>query len=141
MATFVTHSPEETKALARQVTQKKTSGIIALSGELGAGKTTFTQGLAEGLGIKEPIISPTFILIRQYQTPKSGRIFYHVDLYRLEEDLGSIGLGEIIGNKENLVVIEWAEKAKSLLPEDVVKINLDKLEGNLRRITVSGLQS
>lgn len=102
-------------------------------GDLGAGKTTFVQGLAEGLGIKERILSPTFILMREY-----GNL-YHVDLYRLEEgideEVRNLGLTDIWGKKDNIVIIEWAEKITDLLPENTIWMNFEILDEG-RRITI-----
>src|SRR3989344_7421055 len=108
----ITSSPTETKefaqALAKAFTPPK---ILALFGDLGAGKTTFIQGLAKGLGIKGRVLSPTFIFIRPH-TLKGGSKFYHVDLYRLdsEKDAEAIGLTEILQDKNAIVAIEWPEK-------------------------------
>ena len=128
MNIIVTKSAEETKKVAKlfakdiigefQVGKKAT--IIALVGNLGAGKTTFTQGFAEGLGIKEKIHSPTFVILKEYKiTSEKFKYFYHIDCYRLknEKDAKTIDLEEIIKNPENLVLIEWAERVKKILPK------------------------
>ena len=135
MNIIVTKSAEETKKVAKlfakdiigefQVGKKAT--IIALVGNLGAGKTTFTQGFAEGLGIKEKIQSPTFVILKEYEITSEKRkaksekfrYFYHIDCYRLknEKDAKTIDLEEIIKNPENLVLIEWAERVKKILPK------------------------
>lgn len=118
--------------------------VVALLGHLGAGKTTFTQGFAEGLGVKEKIQSPTFVILKEYKLhqhkiPASCKsrfyrgfsaepelkakslfkYFYHIDCYRLkdEKDAETIGLKEILKNPENLVLIEWAERVKKILPK------------------------
>ncbi|MBF8249749.1 MAG: hypothetical protein HW400_350 [Candidatus Levybacteria bacterium] len=120
----------ETQKLGRDFAKTLKKGdLVCLYGDLGSGKTTFTQGLAEGLGIKQRITSPTFIIVRCYelQTPafakasagkQNLKLFYHVDLYRVEseKDLEGLGIEEIINNKNNIVVIEWAEKLKNYLP-------------------------
>lgn len=130
MKKIISHSDKETKDFAKNFAKNFAGGVIALTGELGAGKTTFTQGFAEGLGIKEKIISPTFVLIRQHEN------FFHIDLYRLE-NFSHLGLEEIINNPGNIVLIEWAEKAKSLLPKNTVYISLKNLGENKREITLS----
>lgn len=136
MKTYTSSSPDETKKIARDIARKISNGTVALSGDLGSGKTTFVQGFAEGLGIKDKIISPTFVLIRQHQLPKSKRILYHIDLYRLEDplELKNIGLEEIIENPNNIVLIEWAEKAKKLLPKNTIWINFKNLSENTREL-------
>ena len=128
---------EQTKAIAKKLAKDFTSGVIALTGDLGAGKTTFTQGFAEGLGIKDKIISPTFVLMRIHKIPKSKKVLkrsrklclYHIDLYRLEgrEQFLGLGLEEIISDTNNIILIEWAEKAKDLLPKNTTWITLENI--------------
>lgn len=138
MKQYITYCEEETKNLAKQLASKL-HGVIALSGELGAGKTTFVQGFANGLGIKEKIISPTFILIRQHKIPDSKNMLYHVDLYRLEnlDNLKHLGLEECWADPKNIVLIEWAQKAKELLPKNTVWIKFENTYGNKRKISIS----
>ncbi len=133
---YITNSENETKKLAEGLA-KKLSGLIALSGELGAGKTVFVQGFAKGLGIKEKIISPTFVLIRQHKLPNQ-KLLYHIDLYRLEGkiDIKRLGIEELFAS-DNLVLIEWADKIEKSLPKKTIKINLKKVTTNERLITVS----
>ena len=128
MKQFITTSAEETKHLAKTLAKKFKRGTIALTGELGAGKTTFIQGFAKGLGIKEKIISPTFVLIRQHKN------LYHVDLYRLN-DFKDLGLEEILSDKNNIVLIEWAEKLKKL-PKGTVKISIQIQGPSTRKIKI-----
>ncbi len=130
MKTFITQSDIETQRVAFNLAQKYRNGVIALVGELGAGKTTFTQGFARGLGIKDKIISPTFVLIRQHGN------FYHIDLYRLN-DFKDLGLEEILSNKNNIVLIEWAEKIKDLLPKNTIWIYFKIIKNNKREIKIS----
>ncbi len=138
MEKYLSKSENETKALAEELAKKLKGHIFALTGELGAGKTVFAQGFARGLGIKDKIISPTFVLIRQHKIPHTNKTLYHIDLYRLENitDLESLGLSEILTDPQSIVLIEWAEKAGQLLPEDTVKINISKGEGQNRIITI-----
>lgn len=152
---IVTKSSQETQSWGKKIAEKLWGGeILALEGNLGSGKTTFVQGLAKGLGIKGRVVSPTFIIMRQYYvklkaknsklktTTKSLKLknFYHIDLYRLEENLESeiknLGLEEIWGRKENIIAIEWAEKIKDLLPENALWINFEYLDENQRKITM-----
>ena len=138
MQTFISNSEKETKQLAARLAHDITKGVIALSGELGAGKTTFVQGFAKGLGIKDRIISPTFVFIRQHKIPGRTSILYHIDLYRLEnlKDFGQFGIEEIWLNLNNIVLIEWAEKIENLLPQNTLSIKIKKGKGNIRSITV-----
>lgn len=130
MKTFITQSNLETQKLAGKLAKNFKSGVIALSGDLGAGKTTFVQGFAKGLGIKDKIISPTFVLIRQH------RQLYHVDLYRID-NFKELGLEELFSDKNNIVLIEWAEKIKNLLPKNTIWIHFKMLSENTREITLS----
>ena len=118
--------------------------VIALVGDLGSGKTTFVQGFSEGLEIKQRIISPTFILMRKYNCSDPGsehEDFYHIDLYRLEENIEAevrnLGLEDVWNTKNSIVVIEWAEKIKDILPKNTVWITFKVLEDNSRKITLN----
>jgi tRNA threonylcarbamoyladenosine biosynthesis protein TsaE len=110
--------------------------VLGLSGDLGSGKTTFVQGLAHALGIQNRIVSPTFILMRSYQIEDG--IFYHIDTYRLdqnpEKELNGLGFEEICENSKNIVVVEWAEKVKSILPSDTIYISFEYLSDSERKI-------
>ena len=138
MTKYITNSDKETKLLAKKMARKIKYRVIALFGELGAGKTTFVQGFAKGLNIKEKIISPTFVLIRQHPIPETNKFFYHIDLYRLNsgDNLKTIGLSEVLSDPQNLVIIEWAEKAEDYLPKKTVKVTIEKKGGTRREITV-----
>lgn len=101
--------------------------ILALSGDLGAGKTTFTQSFIKNCGVKKRINSPTFLLIRSYKLQTTGyRLVYHIDAYRIKKskELLDLGLKEILNNNKNIVLIEWAEKIKKILPKNVIWIKL-----------------
>lgn len=139
MKTFITNSTEETKEVAKKIAQNFDGGVIALIGEMGAGKTTFAQGFAEGLNIKDKIISPTFVLVRQHKIPKKKRTLFHIDLYRLEdvESIKSLGIDDFLEDPKNIVLIEWAEKGEKLLPKNKLKINLTHLGSNKREIKIN----
>lgn len=138
MKKYFSKSAAETKAIGAKLAKEIPHGVIALNGELGTGKTVFVQGFAKGLDIKEKIISPTFVLIRQHKIPKRNQILYHIDLYRLENDsqIKGLGLEEIINNPNNLVLIEWAEKIEQYLPNKTIKIFMKKAGDNSRLITI-----
>ena len=109
--------------------------VVALYGDLGAGKTTFAQGIAAGLGIKKRIISPTFIIVRKYRI-SGKRNFYHIDLYRIEteKDIEGLGLEEILNSKDSIVVVEWAEKLASKLPKNRIDIYFETIDDEERQI-------
>lgn len=136
----LTASPQKTQKIAQNLAKNLKGGeVIALYGDLGAGKTVFVQGLAKGLGIKKRILSPTFVFVRSYPlTINNERLtFHHVDLYRAQKpiDLKILNLDEIF-SKNSIVAIEWAEKIKNQLPQKRIDVSL-KLEGeNVRSITI-----
>jgi tRNA threonylcarbamoyladenosine biosynthesis protein TsaE len=132
-------SPQKTLELGQAVAKALTGGLlISLIGELGAGKTVLTRGIAIGLGIPDDqITSPTFTLIQEYPGPLP---LVHVDLYRLERqiDMESLGLGEYF-DSESLVVIEWADRLEHGLPSDRLEVRLTHEDApNIRLITISG---
>ena len=144
----VTKSSKETKkagmvlgqALKREPLSNK-AFIVALKGDLGSGKTTFIQGLARGLKIKENILSPTFVIQKNFSLVlKNYKNFYHIDAYRLKnpDELLELGFKELIRNPENLIVIEWADKIKKILPRNIFKIEFINLGKNKRKIISNG---
>lgn len=139
MKTWNSNSPEETRTLAAEFFRSlQLPAVIALHGNLGAGKTCFTQGLALAAGVREPVCSPTYTLISEYQ----GEIpFHHVDLYRLggPEEAYDLGFDEVL-ETAGLTVIEWPERATELLPEHTVHIRLEHGETDTQR-TLSFLES
>ena len=138
----ITKSAKETQSLGEKVSADlKPGDILALYGELGSGKTTFIQGLARGLGIKKRVISPTFVFIRQYPINHKPKMLYHVDLYRINNasEAQGLGLEELFADKDSIVVIEWADRVKEILPKKRTDIYFEYLEENQRRIKISGL--
>jgi len=136
-----TISPKETQKVAEKLARGLIPGdVVALYGDLGAGKTVFVQGLAKGLKIKRHITSPTFVFMRSYPFiyKKKSYTFSHLDLYRGEEksDFESLGLEEIF-NPESIVVLEWAEKIESNLPKKRLDITIKTVNEKTRKITIS----
>ena len=119
MQTYISHSAHETKEIGTELARTLAGGdIIILKGELGAGKTAFTKGIAEGLGIEKEVMSPTFTLMSVYPVDhETIRELVHVDTYRLEthEDLTEIGIEDYLGKPDTLTIIEWPEKVEKLL--------------------------
>jgi tRNA threonylcarbamoyladenosine biosynthesis protein TsaE len=133
---ITTNSADATKKAGEEFSaQLKPGDVVGFVGGLGAGKTTFIQGMAKGLGIKERIISPTFILMRNYKPN-----FFHVDLYRLEgalqEEFENLGLAHLIAEGRSIIAIEWAEKAKNLLPKKTIWVNISEMGENNRVIKI-----
>lgn len=142
MKTFYSRNEEETINLGKKLAGSlKPGGVIALMGELGSGKTTLTKGIALGLGVKsaDSVISPSFVLVREYK----GKVpLYHFDLYRLNkiEDLEQLGYEEYFYGK-GVTIVEWAEKAKSLLPSCYLKIELLHKKINERLIKIENISN
>ena len=137
-----TRSPEETYELGKKIGQQARPGqVYTLTGDLGVGKTVFTQGVAAGLGITEPVSSPTFTIVQIYE---EGRLpFYHFDVYRIGdiEEMEEIGSDDYFFG-EGICLIEWAELIEEILPKDRISITIEKnlAQGfDYRRITVEGL--
>jgi tRNA threonylcarbamoyladenosine biosynthesis protein TsaE len=124
------YSVEETRQLAKEILRRLgRKHVVLLSGELGAGKTVIAQIIAEELGIKEQIISPTYVLMKVYPLPEGSMYnrFVHVDLYRIEYDqrLDELGLVEYLEDPQSLVVVEWPERIIGTWPTDACQIRLD----------------
>ncbi|MSU60694.1 MAG: tRNA (adenosine(37)-N6)-threonylcarbamoyltransferase complex ATPase subunit type 1 TsaE [Candidatus Staskawiczbacteria bacterium] len=138
MEKYITNNNKETQSIGENFAQEilatklqKNAVVLALSGDLGAGKTTFLQGFAKGLGIEEVVNSPTFIIMKKFEIKKSDfKFFYHFDLYRLENqtDVEFLDLAEIISDPKNIVAVEWPEKIKKIMPENVISITFKHLE-------------
>jgi tRNA threonylcarbamoyladenosine biosynthesis protein TsaE len=143
-----THSPEETKKLAYRVASVLKPGkVLALYGELGAGKTTFVRYLVEALGLKSRVQSPTFVIVREYGDPTEGiegrvRKVNHVDLYRIQvrEDVAGLGLGEIFNEEGAVTVVEWPELIEDMLPENTARLRFEYVSEGVRKINVQGLR-
>jgi len=136
-ARLYTHTEQQTEALGAALGRAMQPGdVIALNGDLGAGKTCLARGVARGLGIEEPVTSPTFILIAEYRTAR-GFPFYHADTYRLETAPAAaaqaIGLDELLAG-DGVAVVEWAERIAPLLPPDHLAITLTALDEEERRL-------
>jgi tRNA threonylcarbamoyladenosine biosynthesis protein TsaE len=149
---LITHSPEETYRLGQRLGgMLQPPQIIALHGDLGAGKTALIQGIAAGLGITARVTSPTFILVNRYPTPSGGELI-HIDCYRLGEtrtdptlEAATFGLDEILTDEQAITVIEWAERVADLLPVDYLQITLthdpQAEQGRAILVTAHGAQS
>lgn len=142
MKTFVSHSLDETKEIAKgwlaTLRGGESAKVVGLSGTLGAGKTAFTQSLAGILGIEESVTSPTFVIMKIYPTkhPIFARMI-HIDAYRLEEgrELASLGFEDIVADQRNMVVIEWPENVKEILPTDTETIRFEVISDTERSLT------
>ena len=135
-----THSPEETEAIGRKIAAKLLPGdIIAYYGDLGAGKTAFTRGLAAGLGVTEQVTSPTYTIVNEYL---SGRMpLFHFDMYRLDsaDDLFDIGWEDYLA-RGGVCAVEWSENVMDALPEDTVWVRIAREGDTGRSITIEGVE-
>ncbi len=129
----LTHSKEETMQLAKSIADKLPNGItLTFSGDLGAGKTTFVRGLAEGLGITEVVQSPTFNIMKIYL--KGKRPLIHIDAYRLADIDTDIGLDEYIGYETGITVIEWPMYIEKLIPDFSIEVVISNLGDDNRQL-------
>ena len=145
--TFVSKSSGQTKKIGRILAEeilksslRDEAFVLGLKGDLGGGKTTFLQGFALGLGIREKVLSPTFIIFRRNEITGSRRFksFFHFDCYRIEspKEISKLGFKKIISQPYNIVAVEWSERIKELLPKDTFRIKFEFIDKNTRKITL-----
>ena len=135
MIKHISNSLEETEKIAWDFVMELSprengATVVGLYGDLGAGKTTFTQGLAKALNVSDNVLSPTFVIMKVYELPNSNfKHLIHIDAYRIDHssELLHLGWQEIISDPHNLIIIEWPERIADIMPEHI-KINLKTLE-------------
>ena len=134
---YITNSPQETEAVGEKLAQSLAPGtVLAYRGDLGAGKTAFTRGLARGLGYQEPVTSPTYTIVNEYL---GGRLpLFHFDMYRLHssDDLFDIGWDDYL-ERGGVCAVEWSENVADAM-EDPITVTIEKLGEESRRITIEG---
>ena len=136
---FITASPEETEYIGEKLAAVLSPGtVIAYRGDLGAGKTAFTRGLAQGLGCSEQVTSPTYTIVNEYLSGKMP--LFHFDMYRLSssDDLFDIGWEDYL-ERGGVCAVEWSENVDDAL-ENAISVTIEKLGGEMRRITIEGGQ-
>ena len=132
---MITNDEMETIEIAQNFESEKFENmVICLDGELGSGKTVFTKGLANALGIEESITSPTFTIIKEYTDGEMP--LYHMDVYRLDGNTDGVGIEEYY-SKSGIVVIEWANTIKDILPEERLEIKFKVIDENRRSLTIT----
>lgn len=134
---FLSNSALETENLAKKFASKlKGNEVIAFYGDLGAGKTAFTRGVADFFGLKDEVSSPTFALVNEYSSEKTK--IYHFDMYRINtfEDLESTGFFDYLGR--GIILVEWSENIKEYLPENLIEIKISKTGESSREIEIIG---
>lgn len=137
---YVTHSPEETIKLAQSLGKKLLGGdIIAYRGGLGAGKTTFTRGVAIGMGLGDEVYSPTFSLVNEYVAREASLRLVHFDMYRITGalDLETTGFFDYMDD-DTVIACEWSENIEDELPDGCIIITIDRIDDDTREITVEG---
>jgi len=135
---YYTHSAEETRKLASKIAAETPNGtVFALDGNLGAGKTVFASGFAAGLGITEPVSSPTFTIVQEY--PYAKGMFFHLDLYRIDNPDAALafGIDEFLYASDAISLVEWPERIDGLFPPGTVRVTIERTEQEeTRKITV-----
>jgi len=154
---FITTNSAQTQELGEILAKELKGGeIICLMGELGSGKTTFAQGVLHGLGAKKPHTSPTFVVMKEYKNFSKVRPFpspngavgipqgqtlknvYHIDAYRVgPKDILNLGWEEIIANRNNIIIVEWAERINRIIPKDAMWIFFKHVDNNQRKMSLS----
>ena len=138
MKQYLSRSVAETQQIARELAAQLHDGdVIAFTGGLGMGKTAFTHGLAQGLGIEAEVTSPTFALVNEYRGRE--RTLYHFDMYRVEgfDDLYSTGFFDYL-DQGGILAIEWSENIAGALPDGAITVAFERIDDNTRKITVEG---
>lgn len=134
---FITHSPEETISIAEKIGKLLKAGdCIAYYGDLGAGKTTFTRGIAKGLGLPDEVSSPTFAIVNEYHG-KGSISLYHFDMYRIgsSDELETTGFYDY-PMEESVFAVEWSENIEDVFPKDVIRIKMERVSDDTRKITI-----
>jgi tRNA threonylcarbamoyladenosine biosynthesis protein TsaE len=136
---IVTHSPAETAAIGEVLALCLRDGdVVLLHGDLGAGKTTLTKGIASALGVKDVVSSPSFSLVNEYDTGHAAAVtrLYHLDLCRLRsaDDLASIGFDDFMAPADGITVVEWPERASTALPERFLLVEIETIGSGSRRL-------
>ena len=135
---FVSASERETESIGAEISRMCPRGsVILLDGDLGAGKTVFTRGFARALGIDEPVSSPTYTIVQEYDLPERGRL-YHLDLYRISgvEAALAFGVDEFLNDPSSYALVEWPERITGIIPQNAVRIRLKHTGESQREITV-----
>ena len=137
--TFLSSSEAETEARGAALARELAPGsIVLLYGDLGAGKTVFSRGFARGLGVTEPVSSPTYTIVQEYELGNGSRL-YHMDLYRINDERAALGFGvdEFLNEPGAISLVEWPERIRGLLPDTAIRVELRHISEKQREIKVS----
>lgn len=138
---IISHSPEQTSRLGARLGKLLLPGdVICLSGDMGAGKTVFSNGIGTGWGVRSPMTSPTFNIVHQHRREADQTILYHLDCYRLRgsDDVETIGLDDMLENK-GVIIIEWAERIQDMLPAEYLWVELRVVEDTRRNFMMEAI--
>lgn len=138
---LLSHSESDTEAFAEALARELPRGrVLTLDGDLGAGKTVFSRGFARGLGITEPVSSPTYTIIQEYSLPGGGML-YHLDLYRITDSASALAFGvdEFLDDPASLALIEWPERIADIIPPDAIRVKIRHISDTERELTVTGV--
>ena len=133
----ISHSSEESAAFGEALARALPTGsVVAMHGDLGAGKTVIARGFARGLGITEAVSSPTYTIVQEYDIPGSSNRFYHLDLYRISDEHAALGFGvdEFLSDPEAWTLLEWPIRIKGILPPELITLTIEKISEDERRI-------
>ena len=136
---IITRSREESEAFGEAFARSLPMGsVVAMYGDLGAGKTVIARGFARGLGITEAVSSPTYTIVQEYDIPDTANRFYHLDLYRIADEHAALGFGvdEFLSDTEAWTLLEWPIRIKGILPPEIINLSIEKLNDEERRITL-----
>ncbi len=139
---FLSRSEEETEARGAALARELEPGnVVLLCGDLGAGKTVFSRGFARGLGVTEPVSSPTYTIVQEYELPTGNRL-YHMDLYRIGDEHAALGFGvdEFLNEPGAISLVEWPERIRGLLPDTAVCVELRHRSESEREIKITRMQ-
>ena len=140
--TFLSRSEAETEARGAALARELEPGsVVLLCGDLGAGKTVFSRGFARGLGVTEPVSSPTYTIVQEYELPTGNRL-YHMDLYRIGDEHAALGFGvdEFLNEPGAISLVEWPERIRGLLPDTAVRVELRHRSESEREIKITRVQ-
>ena len=136
---FVSRSREESEAFGAALARALPPGsVVAMYGNLGAGKTVIARGFARGLNIAEAVSSPTYTIVQEYDIPDSDYRFYHLDLYRIADEQAALGFGvdEFLNDPEAWTLLEWPVRIEKILPPETIQLTIEALDDNTRSITL-----
>lgn len=138
---LLSRSEAETEAFAEALARRLPRGVVlTLDGDLGAGKTVFSRGFARGLGIVEPVSSPTYTIIQEYPLPGGGMLF-HLDLYRITDSASALAFGvdEFLDDPESTALVEWPERIADIIPDRAIRVVIRHVSDSERAISVCGV--